>query len=111
MKMLLFSTPHPLTILLRISSVNFLIPITFVGKFVEVFLLCHVRININYTTYYDIDQNALEKKNVILGFDPSEGASVSQYFPDFADWHVVSGKWNITLDGLRGGDRQTKYKE
>lgn len=66
---------------------------------------------INYTTFYDIDKNSLSGKTVILGFDPTEEAAYNSDFSNLAEWSPLSGKWNVTENGLTAGDRTNEIEK
>ena len=92
------------------APVNFVIPWRSIENSWKYSYLVMAGSTINYTTNYDIDQNALAKKVVILGFDPAGQEGYHTDFSNLIDWNVVSGKWNITFDGLQAGDRTNEIE-
>jgi hypothetical protein len=63
----------------------------------------------NYTTEYDIDNNALNNNLVILPFDPPQDSSIETVFQEgfnktLSLWTSLSGVWNIDNARLLGAN-------
>lgn len=63
---------------------------------------------INYTTFYDLDDKALAGEAIILPFDPPPGDIIHKTLQDNfevlgQDWTLISGSWQVQEGELIGG--------